>query len=212
MAPARNMFWKPILATIIDNFIDAGFHRFFISVNYKSEMIEEYFGDGRGRGVTIEYLREKQKMGTAGSLQFLSKDEKLPIIVMNGDILTNINLEALLNFHMGEDACATMVSRTYSWQVPYGVIQCDGNEIRGITEKPRSTCFVSAGIYVLNPQVISLIEKENLMDMPDVFERLIQQGAKLLSYPLTEYWMDIGQLDDFERAQTDYEELFGGNQ
>ena len=146
-------------------------------------MIEEYFGDGRGRGVTIEYLREKQKMGTAGSLQFLSKDEKLPIIVMNGDILTNINLEALLNFHMGEDACATMVSRTYSWQVPYGVIQCDGNEIRGITEKPRSTCFVSAGIYVLNPQVISLIEKENLMDMPDVFERLIQQGAKLLSYP-----------------------------
>ena len=131
---------------------------------------------------------------------------------MNGDILTNINLEALLNFHMGEDACATMVSRTYSWQVPYGVIQCDGNEIRGITEKPRSTCFVSAGIYVLNPHVISLIEKENLMDMPDVFERLIQQGAKLLSYPLTEYWMDIGQLDDFERAQTDYEELFGGNQ
>ena len=109
-------------------------------------------------------------------------------------------------------ACATMVSRTYSWQVPYGVIQCDGNEIRGITEKPRSTCFVSAGIYVLNPPVISLIEKENLMDMPDVFERLIQQGEKLLSYPLTEYWMDIGQLDDFERAQTDYEELFGENQ
>lgn len=210
--PLLKVGGKPILATIIDNFIDAGFHRFFISVNYKSEMIEEYFGDGRGRGVTIEYLREKQKMGTAGSLQFLSKDEKLPIIVMNGDILTNINLEALLNFHMGEDACATMVSRTYSWQVPYGVIQCDGNEIRGITEKPRSTCFVSAGIYVLNPQVISLIEKENLMDMPDVFERLIQQEAKLLSYPLTEYWMDIGQLDDFERAQTDYEELFGGNQ
>ncbi len=86
------------------------FIAFFISVNYKSEMIEEYFGDGRDRGVTIEYLREKQKMGTAGSLQFLSKDEKLPLIVMNGDILTNINLEALLNFHMGEGACATMVS------------------------------------------------------------------------------------------------------
>lgn len=210
--PLLKVGGKPILATIIDNFIDAGFHRFFISVNYKSEMIEEYFGDGHDRGISIEYLREKQKMGTAGSLQFLSKDETVPIIVMNGDILTNINLEALLNFHTGEEACATMTSRTYSWQVPYGVIQCDGNEIRGITEKPRNTYFVSAGIYVLNPQVISLIEQEHLMDMPDVFGRLIQQGEKVLSYPLTEYWMDIGQMDDFERAQADYEELFAGNQ
>lgn len=210
--PLLKVGGKPILATIIDNFIDAGFHRFFISVNYKSEMIEEYFGDGHDRGISIEYLREKQKMGTAGSLQFLSKDETVPIIVMNGDILTNINLEALLNFHIGEEACATMTSRTYSWQVPYGVIQCDGNEIRGITEKPRNTYFVSAGIYVLNPQVISLIEQEHLMDMPDVFGRLIQQGEKVLSYPLTEYWMDIGQMDDFERAQADYEELFAGNQ
>lgn len=209
--PLLKVGGKPILATIIDNFIDAGFHRFFISVNYKSEMIEDYFGDGSDRGITIDYLREKEKMGTAGSLQLLPKDEELPIIVMNGDILTNINIEALLNFHECENACATMTSRTYSYQVPYGVLQCDGNEIRRITEKPRNTYFVSAGIYVLNPSVISIIEKKHLMDMPDVFENLIQENKRVLSYPLTEYWMDIGQMDDFEKAQSDYEEVFAGN-
>lgn len=195
---------KPILETIIESFIEYGFRKFYISVNYKSDVIENYFKNGSDYGVEIRYLRESNKMGTAGSLSLLPNREELPIIVMNGDILTKVDYESLLSYHMEENAMATMAVREYSVQIPYGVIDFDGEKILGIVEKPKKTYFVNAGIYVLNPQVAENIKKDRICDMPMVFNKLIRENQKTSIFPIKEYWLDIGRMDDYEKAQNDY--------
>lgn len=199
---------KPILQTIIENFIEYGFYRFYISVNYKSEMIEEFFGDGSRFGINIEYLREDKKLGTAGALSLLTEQEKEPIIVMNGDILTKVDFEALLHYHEEEQVEATMAVREYTIQIPYGVIEADGNIITQIREKPEYTSLVNAGIYVLSHNVVNKICEQEYLDMTTIFSELIKQKKKTTVFPISEYWRDIGKMDDFERAQIDYSEFF----
>lgn len=195
---------KPILETIIDSFIDCGFYRFYLAVNYKSEMIEEYFGDGSKYGVEIKYIHEKKRMGTAGALYFLPEKPVEPIIVMNGDLLTKLDFVELLDTHIKNASAATMAVREYSYQVPYGVINCDGDRIVSIEEKPEHTYFVNAGIYVLEPEVVARVEKEEFFDMPNLFKDIIGEGGKVGVFPIREYWLDIGRLDDFERAKSEF--------
>lgn len=199
---------KPILETILDSFIDAGFHRFYFAVNYKSQMIEDYFGDGRKFGVEICYIHEKKRMGTAGALYFLPEKPVLPIVVMNGDLLTKVDFAALVDYHKKAEAVATMAVREYSYQVPYGVINFDGEKIVSIEEKPEQSFFVNAGIYVLSPEAVARVNEEEFFDMPDLFNEIIDAGEKTTVYPIREYWLDIGRIDDFERAQTEYEGIF----
>ena len=199
---------KPILETIIENFIDSGFYRFYLSVNYKSEMIEKYFGDGSRYGVEIKYLHEKKRMGTAGALYFLPEKLTEPAIVMNGDLLTKVDFGEFVDFHNEQKAIATMGVREYSYQVPYGVIDYDGAEIVNIKEKPTQSCYVSAGMYVLSPEAVAHVREEKFLDMPDLFNQLIAEKEKTTAYPIREYWMDIGRIDDFEQAQRDYEDVF----
>lgn len=195
---------KPILETIIDSFIDCGFYRFYLAVNYRSEMIEEYFGDGSKYGVEIKYIHEKKRMGTAGALYFLPEKPIEPIIVMNGDLLTKLDFVELLDTHIKNGSAATMAVREYSYQVPYGVINCDGDRIVSIEEKPEHTYFVNAGIYVLEPEVVARVEKEEFFDMPNLFKDIIGEGGKVGVFPIREYWLDIGRLDDFERAKSEF--------
>lgn len=199
---------KPILETILENFIDSGFYRFYISVNYKSEMIENHFGDGSRYGVEIKYIHEKKRMGTAGALFFLPEKLTEPAIVMNGDLLTKVDFGEFVDFHNEQKAIATMGVREYSYQVPYGVIDYDGAKIVQIKEKPTQLYYINAGMYVLSPEAIAHINEEKFLDMPDLFNQLIAEKAKTTAYPIKEYWMDIGKIDDFEQAQKDYENVF----
>jgi dTDP-glucose pyrophosphorylase len=195
---------KPILETIIDQFMDQGFKCFYISLNYKGGMIRNYFGDGSRIGVTIKYIQEKQKLGTAGALGLLPRQPDAPVFVMNGDLLTRINFQEMLTFHEEQQVSATMAVRMFDMQVPYGVVNVEKSLVTAIQEKPVYQFFVNAGIYILSPQVIQDLPKNEYLDMPTLIEGLQKQGKKVAAFPVHEYWMDIGQKQDFEQANTDY--------
>lgn len=200
---------KPILETIIRNFTRYGFRNIYLSVNYKAEQIQDYFGDGRPFGANLQYLVEDKRLGTAGALSLFPETPEQPVIIMNGDLLTNVNFEHLLNYHLLSEASATMCVRDYELQVPYGVVHAEGATIQAIEEKPVHRYYVNAGIYVLNPEVLRNIPRDRYLDMPQLFQTLIGQGCKTCSFPVREYWMDIGQPADFDRANCEYEEVFG---
>jgi dTDP-glucose pyrophosphorylase len=200
---------RPMLETIIEGFARQRFHRFFLSVNYKSEIIEDHFGDGSSLGVSITYLREDQPLGTAGPLSALPDRPDNPIFVMNGDLLTSIDFKQLLTFHQDQKSDATMCVREYDFEVPFGVAEIDGTRLTGISEKPVQRFFVNAGIYLLNPSVLSMVPKNEPFDMPELFKRVLARGMNAAAFPLREYWMDIGRISDFEQAQRDFPEVFG---
>lgn len=199
---------KPILETILESFSRYGFRNFYFSVNYKAEKIREYFKNGEQYGVNITYLNEKNRLGTAGALSLLPDKITAPIIVMNGDLLTNVDFERLLNYHLLAKAEATMCVRKYKLQVPYGVVETEGATIQNIVEKPTQNFYVNAGIYVLNPEVLKRIPENSYFDMPQLFQNLIDEKRKTCSFPITDYWMDIGQQNDFDQANSEYDEVF----
>jgi len=199
---------KPILETIIENFAKYGYTEIILSVNYKSHIIEEYFGDGSAHGVKIEYVHESKRMGTAGALALIRDSLNEPFFVMNGDLLTNINFEHMRDYHLSHDAVATMAVREYDFQVPYGVVNVSEGRILSIEEKPTHKFFVSAGIYMLSPKVLTHIPDEEFFDMPTLFEKLISSGNNAVSFPIREYWLDIGRMSDYERANNEYGGVF----
>lgn len=199
---------KPLLETIIENFRGQGFRHFILSVNYKGEMIKEHFRDGSDWDVEIEYIEETKRMGTAGSLSLLSARPDKPIVVMNGDLLTKVNFHHLLSFHQEHKAKATMCVREYDFEVPYGVVKLDDHRIVGLEEKPVHSFFVNAGIYVLEPDVLDHIEKGEFFDMTTLFQRLVAEGQETTVFPIREYWMDIGRIDDFEQAKAEFSGIF----
>ena len=202
--PLLNIGKSPILETILEQFIKAGFSNFFITLHYKADMIKNFFGNGDKWGVKIEYIYENKPLGTAGSLGLLPKNlDNLPIIVMNGDVLTTIPFEKLLDFHSEQGGQATVCVREYDFQVPFGVVATEGSKVMKIEEKPVHSFFVSAGIYVLDPSIIKNIEPDVYIDMPHFLTDLIESGSELSAFPIHEYWMDIGREDDFYQAQSD---------
>ena len=200
---------KPILETIVENFREYGFFRFFISVNYKAEMIEEYFGDGSKWKVQIEYLREKEAKGTAGALNLLSKDFDEAMFVMNGDVLTTVNFNHLLDFHIANQAVATMCVKKGNYTIPYGLVKINNHEIYSLEEKPRNSFFVNAGIYVLDPSILKSIPDEGEFHMTDLYSLLIRQKRKVVAFPVSEYWRDIGKHEDFATAGIEFNRYFG---
>lgn len=202
--PMLHVGGKPILETILDNFIEQGFRRFYISVNFMAEKIIDHFGDGSEWGVEIVYLRETDRLGTAGALSLIPKPPTEPLLIMNGDLLTQVNFNHLLDFHIKHKSVATMAVREYEFQVPYGVVNLDSPRILRIDEKPTHHFFVNAGIYVLKPEVINLVPKKTHFDMTTLFDQLIEQKRPTAAFPVLESWLDVGRLDDFERAHTEY--------
>ena len=205
--PLLKVGHQPVLETIIESFLEHGFHRFFISVNFHSEMIENYFQDGRQWDISIEYLREKKPLGTAGSLGLLDEPLEQPLIVMNGDLLTKLNFRSLLEFHEDHDALITMCVRECDFQVPYGVVKLDGSYASTLEEKPVHRFFVNAGIYVISPEILTSIPKNQFYNMTDVINPLLKQ-KKVASFPIHEYWVDIGKIEDFQQAHGEYETVF----
>lgn len=202
---------KPILETILKNFVDQGFKKFFLAVNYKNAMLKDHFGDGARWGVDIHYLKESERLGTAGALGLLPAGPQHPLIVMNGDLLTNVNFTQLLDFHTENRADATMCVREYDLQVPYGVVRIQRLAIEGIDEKPVHRFFINAGIYVLEPRVLKLMPKrtkKRRVDMPELFDAVIRDRGQAVAFPIREYWLDIGQIDDLDRARGEFRKHF----
>jgi dTDP-glucose pyrophosphorylase len=207
--PMLNVGSQPILETILRQFIDAGFYNFFISTHYKAEILREYFGDGSNWNVSIKYVYEQEPLGTAGALGLLPKNiSDLPFIVMNGDLLTKVDFHELLSFHSKHGGDATICVRDYEFQVPYGVIKAEGQIVKNIIEKPVHKFFINAGIYVLNSDIKNRISGQEFVDMPNFFSDMINENNKVCLFPLYEYWLDIGQINQFNQAQIDLKQLF----
>lgn len=200
---------KPILETIIENFSKYGFKNFILCTNYKADIIKKYFSNGEHLGVNIEYIYENKRLGTAGALSLLKDKIVDDFFVMNGDLLTTLNFNHLLNYHKLNNAFSTMGVREYDLEIPYGVVKVDDNNITNIIEKPIHKFFVNAGIYVLSKNVLENIPSNKYYDMPSLFEILIQQKKKIVSFPINEYWLDIGEEKAFRKANLEYLNIFG---
>lgn len=199
---------KPILETIILSFKKYGFVNIVLCVSYKSEIIKEYFKDGSEFGVNIEYIHENKRMGTAGALSLIKEKLTESFFVMNGDLLTNINFERMMEYHISNLSVATMGVREYDFQVPYGVVNVKGKDILSIEEKPMHKFFVNGGVYVLNEKVLDFIPDDEFYDMPTLFEKVIVEKLKSISFPIREYWLDIGRVEEYEKANNEYHEVF----
>jgi dTDP-glucose pyrophosphorylase len=195
---------KPILETIVSSFAQQGFRNIHLSVNFRSDIVEAHFGTGEEFGVNITYLHESQPLGTAGALSLLPTTDDLPVIVMNGDLLTHMSGDTLLKYHLQNSADATMVVRKTTFDLPYGVVSVENTTISQISEKPKQEFLVNAGIYVINSDVIRSIAKNTYLDMPTLFNNLIADKRKIVAFPLYEYWIDIGRLEELERAQVEW--------
>ena len=202
--PLLKVQGKPILELILERFIETGFHRFFISTHFLSEAIKIYFGNGARWGVSIHYVHEQQPLGTGGALGLLPHEEiDMPILMMNGDLLTSLNFQHLLDFHHEQRGIATLCVREYESRIPFGVVNFNGHQVNLITEKPVYRFFVNAGIYVLSPELARSVLPGVCVDMPDILQHHIDKKHKVNMFPIHEYWLDIGRMDDFKKAEAD---------
>ncbi|ELY7391634.1 nucleotidyltransferase family protein [Cronobacter universalis] len=199
---------KPILEILIEQFLKAGFKNIYISTHYMPEQITNYFGSGEFWGANIQYIHEETPLGTGGALGLLPEDvPDLPLLLINGDVLTTVDFERLLQFHNKYAPVATMCVREYDFQIPYGVINGDGHRIISMEEKPVHRYFVNAGIYVISPDLFKQVPKKQKIDMPTLLEKHISLQQEVIMFPIHEYWLDIGRMDDFNKAQLDIKGL-----
>ena len=196
----------PLLERQIQRLADARIKRVYISVNYLSHLIEEYFGDGSSFGVEIRYLREVQKLGTCGALSLLLERPDEPILVMNGDILTTSDFRSLSEFHRNNNAELTVAAVEYNVNIPFGVIQNEGIAIQALVEKPSQRFFCNAGIYVVSPAALDHIPREQYFNMTDLVASCLAVQKSVVAFPVHEYWNDIGTHMDLEKARNYYSE------
>lgn len=200
--PMLEVGGKPMLRRIMEHFETFGFHKFILCVNYKSEVIENYFGNGEQFGFEIKYTKETKRMGTAGALSLIDFEIDQPFFVVNGDIITSINFEDFLNFHSIKQADATMCVKRFSHEIPYACVEFDENyDLKMLKEKPTLDYFINAGMYVLNPSCLGFLQKNEFFDMPSLFEVLSQNNKSTKVFTISDYWLDIGMKDDYNRAR-----------
>lgn len=203
---------KPILEILLENCIKSGFRNFYFSVNYKADMIRTYFGSGEKWGVNIQYVEETEKLGTAGSLSLLPTIPAKPFFVVNADILTNMNFDTILRFHESNatPAIATVCVRQQQSTIPYGVVDIHNKNfcLVDIQEKPTRSFFINAGIYVLNPEVLTHLKYNDYSDMPNFLVELVKKNFHIATFPICEYWLDVGHHETLSRADAEYREVF----
>lgn len=193
---------RPLLELIVEQLRDAGIRRVNVATHYKGDVISDHFKDGQDFGVDIRYVKEDKPLGTAGALSLLEESDE-PLLVINGDILTRVDFRAMLNFHREHEADLTIAVRLYEFSVPYGVVLTDGVVVKGMSEKPIVRQFINAGIYLLSPPVRRLVPNGQPYDIPDLIQLLLTQGRSVVSFPIREYWLDIGKADQYDQAQAD---------
>ena len=191
---------RPLMEIILEQLQQAGIQRVDVAVHHQSDKITGYFGDGRDFGVQINYVTEERPMGTAGALGLMAPPTST-MLVINGDILTQVDFKAMLDYHQDQQADLTVAVQSYEVQVPYGVIECEGSRVQSLAEKPQLKLFVNAGIYLLEPSVHRLIPAGERLDMTELIQRLLDEARNVVAFPIREYWMDIGEHADYEQAQ-----------
>ncbi len=201
MLPIGN---RPLMEFTVEQLRKAGIHNLNIATHYLTEKISTYFGDGHNFGVDINYIEEETPLGTAGALGLMESAEE-PMLVINGDVLTRVDFRAMLDFHRKHQADLTVGVRQYELEVPYGVVDCDGPDVISLSEKPRHRFLVNAGVYLLNPSAKQYIPHQAFFNMTDLIDRLLKEGRKVVSFPILEYWLDIGHPLDYQKAQEDLE-------
>lgn len=198
---------RPLIAIIVEQLKRHGIENIVITVNYHSDKIKNYFAHNPVDKTNISYIDETKYLGTAGSLSLLKNIPQEPFIVMNADILSLVNFENMLQYHITAGKPFTLCTREFSFEIPYGVIKMRGDELIKIEEKPSQSMFINAGIYVLDPTVLKHIPKNEPFDMPELINSLKLANKGISCYPLSEYWIDIGNPADYERAaKTFYQE------
>jgi len=200
--PMLPVVGKPMLEHIIERAIAEGFNHFVLAIHYLGHMIEDYFGDGSRWQVSIEYLREQSPLGTAGAISLLTPRPKIPFVVTNGDVITDIRYGKMLDFHCRYKAEATMAVRQHEWQHPFGVVNTKGVDIVGFEEKPISRTHINAGVYVIEPSALDRLGDDAHCDMPTLFNRLQKDELRTIVYPMHEPWLDVGRPDDYELANS----------
>ena len=206
--PMLEISEKPLLEIIINQLSRQGFNRFIFTINYLEEHIRNYFKDGKKYGVNIEYIIEDEYLGTSGALGLIKEKLEEPFFVMNGDLLTKVDFRNILEFHEQEKNFATIGSTDYGISVPYGVFQMNGRQITKIIEKPVYKYYVNAGIYLFNPDVLELFREKQYYDMVDLLNVILNRDFKVTPYPIIEYWLDIGRVEEYKKANIDYKEHF----
>ena len=191
---------RPLLETIVNQLRSTGIRSINIAVNHKSEKITEHFGDGRDFGVDITYTTEDRPLGTAGGLGLIKEPDDT-MLVINGDIFTQVDFRAMLDFHREHRADLTVAVNKHESQIPYGVVECDGAIVRGLSEKPVMTFFINAGIYLLEPSAYKFIPKGESYDMTDLITRILAENQPVVAFPIHEGWIDIGQQENYQQAQ-----------
>jgi dTDP-glucose pyrophosphorylase len=194
---------RPMMEHIIRQLHTAGIRQVNVTTHYKPEKIVDHFGNGERFGLDIQYVNEDRPLGTAGALGLMPPWDST-LLVINGDILTRLNFQAMLAFHRENTAVMTVGVRSFESKIPYGVVNLDGVNVTGLTEKPVYKAFVNAGVYLLEPEVYNIIPRQERIDMTDVIQRLLEQKRKVVSFPISEYWQDIGQHGDYQKAKDEY--------
>lgn len=198
---------EPILYHIINNFKQYGYNKIIITVNYKAEIIENYFQDGHAYGVRISYVREKERLGTAGGIKLAEEYLTKPFFVMNGDVFTNLNVDNMMKYHLDNEFDMTIAVKRYVYQIPYGIIKTNGNLVYSINEKPEIGYLINGGIYCLNPDLIKVIPKGQYYEITDLINSCIERGLKVGYYEIKDYWMDIGRIEDYYKVNDDIQKI-----
>jgi dTDP-glucose pyrophosphorylase len=193
---------KPILERIVRHLVAHGIRRIFISVSHYAKMIEDHFGDGTGFFCKIEYLREDKPLGTGGPIALLPERPRAPLVVMNGDLLTTINIARLLAFHRAGGFAATMALREHVVKVPFGVAELEGPRVSRLVEKPSLNYRINAGIYVLSPGILPRIAKDRMYPITELLESCLKDEGGVGAYHMQEAWNDIGLPEEYARAQS----------
>lgn len=193
---------RPLLELTIKQLRKCGIRDVNLTTHYLPEMITDHFGDGSEFGVDISYCLEDNPLGTAGGVQ-LVKNRNNTLLVMNGDILTDLPLQEFVAYHHDNGADMTVGLRKYELKVPYGVVKSDGVKITGLQEKPVLDFFINAGTYLVSPVAREFIPEGRKFDMTDLIQALIDAGRTVIGFPIREYWLDIGRLEDYQQAQED---------
>ncbi len=196
---------KPLMELVIEQLRQVGIRRVNVTTHYKPEKISDHFGDGSTYGVELKYVNEDKPLGTGGALGLIDKPTE-PMLVINGDILTQVDFRAMLAYHQEHRAVMTVAVRQYDIKVPYGVIECEGSRVCALKEKPQMHFLVNAGVYLLEPKVYEFIPHGKHFNMTDLIQWLLDSDHIVASFPVIEYWLDIGQLVDYEQAQNDMQQ------
>lgn len=200
---------KPMLEHLINQFRVLGFHDFYISTHYMPEVIQEHFGDGSHWDISITYIHEDTPLGTGGALGLLPKNlPQLPLIMMNGDVLTKIDFTELLDHHESHNLDSTMCVRELEYKISYGVVESEDGLITNMVEKPTYRYHINTGIYVLSPECVASVQHNTQIDLPTLLKQRMDKSKRVGIYTTSEYWLDIGQMTDYQKAQQDIKTHF----